>query len=205
VDKLMATRLYFNDSTSALAPTAGTKSAALPDGTNNSLTANDSQSLSTTVGNSDVQVNITSLAQTARQSGRFARFTSMPLAAQTISANTWVYTLRNRESNNFADTYKAGSIYVWRPSTSAVVGYIYDSAAQIGTEWTTNYTNDSSNISGGTVSAADGDVLVCEVWYTAAQAKGNSYTNSIQYNVNSWIETPQDLVFHALTRYFLIT
>jgi len=191
----MATRLYFRDVTSSNAPTSGSKSTALPNGTDNSLTANDSQSLLLTQGGSDVTVDITSLAQTARQSGRFARFTSEPLAAQTVSSNTWTYQLRNRESNASASSYKAGSIYIWRPSTNTVVGYIYDSSAEIGSEWTTNFTNDSSNITGSSVVCQGGDVLVIEVWYTAAQAKGASYTNSIQYNVNSFIETPQDLVY----------
>jgi hypothetical protein len=190
----MATRFYFRNITSPYAPTAGTKSAVLPNGTDNSLTANDSQSLLLTT-DTDVQVDITSLAQTTRQSGRFARFTSNPLVSQTISANTWDYTLRNRESNAPANTYKAGSIYVWRPSTSSVVGYVYDSNAEIGIEWTTIFTNDSSNITGSAVTATNGDVLVCEVWYTAAQGSTKSFTNSIQYNESSYIETPQDLDF----------
>jgi hypothetical protein len=191
----MTTRLYFRDITSDNAPTAGSKSVALPNGTNNSLTVNDSQSLSTTQGNSDTTVTIDSLAQTARQSGRFARFTSQLLAAQTISANTWDYTLRNRAGNTAAETYKAGSIYVWRPSTNSVVGYIYDSADEIGSRWTTNFTNDSTLISGSSVSVSNRDVLVCEVWYTSAQSKAKTYSNDIQYNVSSYIETPQVLEF----------
>jgi hypothetical protein len=190
----MATKLYFRNVTSPYAPTAGTKSTALPDGTDNSLTENDSQSLLLTTA-TDVRVSITSLAQSTRQSGRFARFTSDRLASQTISANTWDYTLRNRHGNNFANAYKAGSIYVWRPSTSSVVGYVYDSNAEIGSVWTTNFTNDSSNISGSAVTATNGDVLVIEVWYTAAQAKTNSYAHDIEYNTSSYIETPQDLAF----------
>jgi hypothetical protein len=196
----MATRFYFRDITSPYAPTAGTKSLVLPDGTDNSLTANDSQSLLLETG-TDVQVDINSLAQTTRQSGRFARFTSDPLESQTISANTWDYTLRNREGNTNANTYKAASIYVWRPSTSSVVGRIYDSNAEIGTEWTTNFTNDSSNISGSVVTATGGDVLVIEVWYTALQADAKSYSNSIQYNASSFIETPQDLIFQNIKEY----
>jgi hypothetical protein len=199
----MATRLYFRDVTSVDAPTAGSKSTALPNGTDNSLTANDSQSLLLTTGGSNVQVDITSLGQTARQSGRFARFTSDALAAQTISANTWDYTLRNRTSAAASNAYKAGSIYVWRPSTSSVVGYVYDSNAEIGTPWTTNFTNDSSNISGSSVTATNGDVLVCEVWYTAAQDKAKTNTVSIQYNVDSYIETPQDLTFFEPPKEFI--
>ncbi len=191
----MATRLYFSDVTSLKAPTAGTKSLVLPNGTDNSLTANDSQSLSLIIGTTDVQVDISSLAQTARQSGRFARFTSDVLVSQTVTAQTWTYVLRNRESNANANAYKAASIYVWRPSTSSVVGYVYDSTAEIGTEWTTNFTNDASSIIGSEVIATQGDVLVMEAWYTAAQSASKTYTNSIQYNVSSYIETPQDLVF----------
>jgi hypothetical protein len=190
----MATRFYFRNVVSDYAPTAGTKSLVLPNGTDNSLTANDNQSLLLTQA-TDVQVNITSLAQTARQSGRFARFTSDRLAAQTISANTWNYTLRNRASNSAAAAYKAGSIYVWRPSTSTVVGYIYDSSNEIGPLWTTNFTNDSTSITGSSVVVEAGDVLVIEVWYTAAQTKAKTYSNEIQYNLSSYIETPQDLFF----------
>jgi hypothetical protein len=196
----MATRLYFRDDTSSNAPSAGSKSSALPNGTNNSLTANDSQSLLLDQGTSDTTVSINTLAQTTRQSGRFARFTSEPLASQTISANTWDYTLRNRHSNASANAYKAGSIYVWRPSTSSVVGYVYDSNAEIGSVWTNNFTNDSSSISGSAVTATNGDVLVIEVWYTSAQGKAKTYVVDIQYNVNSFIETPQDLTFFAASK-----
>jgi hypothetical protein len=203
----MATRLYFRNIISSNAPTAGSKSTALPDGTNNSpldqpgvISFRDSHSLLLETG-TDVQVDINSLAQTTRQSGRFARFTSDPLTSQTISANTWNYTLRNREGNVNANAYKAASIYVWRPSTSSVVGYVYDSNAEIGIEWTLSFTNDSSDITGSAVTATNGDVLVIEVWYTALQGTAKSYLNSIQYNASSFIETPQDLIFVDVKEY----
>jgi hypothetical protein len=195
----MATILYFRDIVSTNAPTAGSKSIALPNGTDNSVTTNDNQSMLLDQHATETTVSITTIAQTARQSARFARFTSEVLATQTISANTWNYQLRNRHSNNSANAYKAGSIYVWRPSTSSVVGYIYDSSAEIGTRWTTNFTNDNSTITGSAVSVLEGDVLVCEVWYTAAQTKAASYTVEIQYNTNSYIETPQDLTFFSVS------
>lgn len=201
----MATTFYFSDNVSSYAPTSGTKSAVLPTGSDNSLTTNDSQSLLLTTGATDTTVSITSLAQTATQSGRFARFTSDKLSAQTITAQTWTYQLRNREGNNSANAYKGLSIYIWRPSTNSVVGYIYDSTAQIGTEWTTNYTNDVSSISGSSVTCSDQDVLVNEVWYIAAQAKSVSYILDIQYNINSFIETPQNLTFYTSSRYLFFT
>lgn len=191
----MATTLYFSNVTAEFPPTDGSKSTALPDGTDNSLTVNDSLAMFTTTSGVDTTTSITTLAQLERQSGRFARFTSARLSEQTISANTWNYQLRNRRNNANANAYKAGSIYVWRPATNTLIGYVYDSSVELGTAWTASYTNDSTNITGSSVVCQSGDVLVCEVWYTAAQAKAASYVLDIQYNTSSFIETPQDLEF----------
>jgi hypothetical protein len=202
----MATRFFFATDTAAFAPTAGSKSTALPNGTDNSLTANDSQSLLLTANNSAVTETINTLAQTARQSGRFARFTSGSVTAQTISANTWTVVIDPRESNNSADAFLALSAYVWRPSTNSVVGYIYDSNAQIGSEWTTSLSSVTYTFSGSAVSAQLGDVVVIEVWYTAAQAKATSYQVQVRYNTSSqYLETPQDLNFVIPPRYFFFT
>jgi hypothetical protein len=193
----MATTLYLrSDKLEEFIGLGGTQSQVLPDGTDNSLFGFiDDYTLSTTAGSTQTTTSIATLAQTARQSGRFGSFISPALDTQTISANTWNFTLRNKQTNNNANVYKATSIFVWRPSTASVVGYIYDLADEIGSEWTTNYTNDSSNISGSAVSVTKGDVLICELWYTAAQAKAVSYSADVQIDVNSFIETPQDLVF----------
>jgi hypothetical protein len=202
----MPTRFFFATDVSALTPTSGTKSAVLPDGTNNSLTANDNQSLLLAANSAANTVDISTLAQTTRQSGRFARFTSGALLAQTVSANTWTINIDTRESNNAADAYLALSIYVWRPSTSAVVGYIYDSTAEIGAEWTNNLATVTYTVSGSAVTAQAGDVVVIEVWYTAAQAMSTSYTNQVRYNTSSqYLETPQDLAFVPTSRYFFYT
>jgi hypothetical protein len=202
----MATRFFFATDTAAFAPTAGSKSTALPDGTDNSLTANDSQSLLLTANNSASTESINTLAQTARQSGRFARFTSDRVTAQTISANTWTVVIDTRESNGSADAYLALSAYVWRPSTSSVVGYIYDSNAQIGAEWSLSLGAVTYTFSGSAVTAQTGDVVVIEVWYTAAQAKATSYQVQTRYNTSTqYLETPQDLVFQIPPRYFFFT
>lgn len=191
----MPTRFYFRDTISPFTPTAESKSAALPVGTNNSLTINDNESLSLIQGTSDIRVNITSLAQIAQQSGRFARFTSDRLASQVITSDTWSYGIRRQESNSNANTFLALSVYVWRPSTSSVVGYIYDSSAQLGVEWPTSILLLTGSFSGSTVTCNNGDVLVCEVWYTAVQGKSVSYTNSIEFNVSSYIGTTSNIIF----------
>jgi len=193
----MATTLYLRNTTSTYAPTAGTKSAVLPNGTDRSLTANDSLSLLSTAGESDTTVSITTAAQTAQQSGRFARFASERLSAQSISANTWTVYLRDIESNAFAYAYLAISAYVWRPSTSAVVGYIRDSTTVIGSEWTTNNKAVTYTFSGSAVTAQLGDVVVFEIWYSSTQGKSNAYTVSILFDLTSYVSTPQDLSFYV--------
>jgi len=192
----MATRLFFATNTSAYTPTAGSKSVALPNGTNNSLTANDDRSMLITANNSTTTVTINSIAQTARQSGRFARFTSERLLAQTVSANTWTIAIDTRESNGAANTFLALSIYVWRPSTNTRVGFIYDSNAQIDVEWPTALTPNTYTVSGAAVTAQEGDVVVIEVWYTSAQGMATTYQNQIAYNTDQeYLETPQNLSF----------
>lgn len=192
----MATRFFFATNTSAFAPSAGSKSVALPTGTNNSNTLDDSESLLLTANNSLTTVSITSLAQLTAQSGRFARFTSDRLTAQTISANTWTIVLDTRESNANAEAFLALSIYVWRPRTGTRVGFIYDSAAQLGVEWTITASTITYTVSGSSIAINEGDVIVAEIWYTSTQLKATSYQNEIRYNTSSqYLETPQNLTF----------
>lgn len=193
----MATRFYSrSDVPSDNAPTADSKSVALPIGTNNPGGGlNDNDSLLLTAGTADVSTNITSLAQTARQSGRFSRATSLPLAAQTISANTWTAVVRVQESNTNANAFAAFSIFVWRPSTSSRVGFIYDSSTSLGTEWGTTLSNRTYTVSGSAVTVEDGDVLSWEIWYSAAQSASKSYTLTIQERLTTYLETPQNLTF----------
>lgn len=191
----MATRFYLRtDVLSANAPTAGSKSVALPLGTNNSLT-NDSDSLLLTAAAADTLTQITTLAQTARQTGRFCRGTSLPLAAQTISANTWTSLLRVQESNTAANAFTAFSIYVWRPSTSTRVGFIYDSSTSLGTEWGTTVSNRTYTVSGSAVTVQEGDVISWEVWYSAAQGNATARTLTIRHDLTTYLETPQNLTF----------
>jgi hypothetical protein len=194
----MATRLFFAVDTSPYAPTAGSKSVALPSGTDNSNTVDDSESLLLTANNTATTITIDSVAQLSAQSGRFARFTSNRLFAQTINANTWTIAVDTREGNNNANTFLALSIYVWRPSTNTRVGFIYDSAAQVGIEWTTVLSTVTYTVSGSSIAVNEKDVIVVEIWYTATQDKATSYQNQIRYNTSAqYIETPQDLNFFA--------
>lgn len=150
-----------------------------------------------------------SLAQTGRQS-TFMTHAWFRLGAQTISAGTWGLGTAVLTSNTAANTFFAVSIYVWRPSTSSVVGYIYDSTTELGNEWRGDFTAESRLISfsGNSVTAANGDTLIFEIWATAAQGAATSYTNWMFYDaatstsdfsadgqtdLSSWIDSPVTL------------
>lgn len=202
----MATRFYLSTATSTYAPTAGTKSTTLPSGTNNSPAPAESRSLAIVNPNSTNTDTINSLAQTAAQSGYFARFTSDRIVAQTVSANTWTFVLDTAEGNNNANAFLAVCMYVWRPSNSSVVGYLYNSASAIGAEWSGSLGPITYSVSGGAVTAALGDVIVIEAWYIATQAMATSYANQIRYGTSTqYLETPQNLDFFYPARYFFVT
>jgi hypothetical protein len=200
----MPTRFYHRSSTSTNAPSTGTNSAVWPNGTQNSLTSFQSQLMDDSVppANEAFTATVSTLAQTARQSGILARFTSPALASQTLSSGTWTSLVEGNESNNNANFFYGLSIYIWRPSTSSVVGYIYDNTAQLSTELATSTASRTLSVSGSGVSIDENDVLVTEYWYTAQQGKATSYTLN-SYFVDmlfsyggenfSYIEAPQDI------------
>jgi hypothetical protein len=199
----MTTRLYFRNIVSSNAPPTGTRSLVLPDGIDNSLTSADNQSLLLAQGASDVEVSLNTVETDLRQSGKMARFTSEPLAAQIISPVTWELFLRRRQANTQGNVYTALSIYIWRPSSQRVIGYVYDSVAELGQQWTSAFSNDTVNFSGSAVSARGRDVLVCELWYTSQQRpqdSNRSFNNRIAYNNTSYLETPQVLQPYVFKR-----
>jgi hypothetical protein len=201
----VATRFFCVSNTATYAPTTGKKSTALPNGTNRTVTTNESRAFSLTNNASATNASNTTAAQTARQSGMTLRCTSERLSAQTISANTWSIRYRLTQGNATSNQYLALSIYVWRPSNNSVVGYIYDNSAQLGAEAPGAYA--TTTVSGASVTAQAGDVLVTEFWFTCAQGMATSYSSVFEYNtIDSWVETPQDLLFFAeqFTQFFII-
>lgn len=198
------TTFYWHSATSS-GPTSS-QSTALPWGTNTTGTVT-AGTMTTTIGTGTDSRSINSAAQTARQSGLFAIFTSDELEAQTVSAQTWTMFVGNQSGNNRANPYVAASLYIWR--SGAVASYIYDAAAELGSEWTTTTSVESFTASIGSFTLQQGDRLVLEVWYTAAQDKGISYTNTLIWdgtddtstgNSNgspaSYISVPQALNFY---------
>jgi hypothetical protein len=206
----LATRFYLYGSTpAAFLPTTGEKSTANPVGTlNNFAVTNAQENRTLTLERSlaSSSQSIPTLAQTADQDAYITRHTSdRSLAAQTISANTWTCGLQIAEDNAAANAFMMLSIYVWRPSGSSVVGFVYDSHTALGTE--VDGTGQIYSVSGGSVTAAAGDVLVLEVWEHATQSMAVIYNLTFTFGVGAdvtagagnvpWLETPQNLLFLA--------
>lgn len=193
----MATRLFTRGTTAPIGLTTGDKSTALPVGTDG---GDFNQNLALLRTNQATQTDYTyaSLAQTAQQSAMIARHSSGELKAQTINANTWTLLFEGNESNGAANAFLAVSVYVWRPSTSSVVGFIRDSATTLGVEFAG--ANQTVTFAGSAVTVQEGDILVLEAWNVATQAMATSYTitwsvGRVGTNIDTYIETPQDLLF----------
>lgn len=205
----MATRLYTRETTAAFAPTAGDKSTALSVGTFVGA-FNQSLSLLTDeygLASAQTDYTVTTNAITTQQSQMMARHTSPKLRAQTIAANTWTLSFDANESNGDANAFLAVSFYVWRPSTSAVVGYIRDSATTLGVEFAG--TTQTVTFAGSAVTAAAQDVLSLEAWLVNTAGKANSRTITwsvglVGASTYTYIETPQNLSFFEFNQCYVI-
>jgi hypothetical protein len=191
---------------------SGEQSAALPNGTNNNNPTRRYSALQLSKPSSaqffGASGTFNSLAQTGRQSA-FVGYGFYELGAQTIPAGNWSIGYQTSEGNAAANAYLALSIYVWRPSTSSVVGYVYDSSAELGSEFTTTFSSNVATVSGASVTAANNDVLVVELWQTAQQGVGMAYTIGLEVEANAsladitadgqtnrsgWIDAPDELI-----------
>lgn len=180
----MPTRLFLRGGTAANPPTAGEKSTALPVGTfkGNSGAGFEDLRLETAKGAAQTSKVLSSLAQTADQDNYIARFTSPALAAQTLSAETWTLAIAVSEANTNANSFFVGSIYIWRPSTSAVVGFIYDSHTSVGVEWVTTEDGQVLSLAGSAVTTLENDVLVIEIWRHAVQGMAAAYNQTVYFD-----------------------
>lgn len=206
----MATRLYLRNVLAAGAPTAGKKSVALPVGTAGLQAGANTQdrSLLVTKGTAQTSIAFTGLGQTAHQDNYLARFASLPLSAQTVTAQTWTFALALNEANAAANSQLAPCVYVWRPGTTSVVGFIVDSDTPIGVEWGASEDGIVATASGAAVTAQFGDVLVLEVWrHAPTQTNTTARIQTVYFDgatdvvdattadAASYLETPQNLVF----------
>lgn len=193
----MATRLYTRSATAPILLSSGDKSVALPVGIDRGDFNQDLALLLTTQATQS-DYTFTTNGQAVQNSGMIARHSSAALRAQTINANTWTLLFEGNESNAATNAFLAISFYVYRPSTDSVVGFIRDSATTLGIEF--DASQQTVTFSGSAVTCQAGDVLALEAWPVATPGMATAYTitwsvGRVATNVDSYIETPQDLAF----------
>lgn len=177
----------------AIYPANGHLSSALPNGSlvASSGDAYESLYLSPVKGSAQTQVALVTLGQTARQDLYFARFISDFLqAGQTIDMGTshGTFACAASELTVQVNAFFEPSVYIWRPSSASVVGYLFDGASNtFGSEFDTSETGRVAEMipgTGGTpsvVTTQAGDVLVVEVWAKVAQSDLGVHGASIYF------------------------
>lgn len=191
----MTTKLYFHNASNALTGTFPTGEQSTSTPTWSATGATTLRTMNTTIGVSQASLAGATSASTSAQQGFFGFFCSPALSgAQSVgTANTLDFTIALSESNLNANLVITGlNIYVWRPSTGAKIGTCIDSTGIAGgleptlasSEQVNSYTAaGGDNVSlGVSISAADGDVIICEVWASFAEAMATSYTATIFYD-----------------------
>lgn len=183
----MATTLYFHNTSN---PAAGTYPSGEQGGATATFTATGANTLKTmypTIGTAQQSMTGTTSATTNSQNGFLGFFVSPPLSgAQTVGGGSITLATASLEGSTFANfNINSLNIYVWRPSTGTKVGTVRDASgsslggAETGTTETTNYI---TGITSSAVSAADGDVIICEIWSTFAQGMASGYTVTFYYD-----------------------
>lgn len=210
-------RLYLRDTVPAIDSGTNELSAVLPVGTFSELITGP-RSLSPYKGSVQTSLSLSSIAQVAHQDNFYTSFCSPPLLAGAYGGGAWSAAISASEADAHANSFFVLSVYIYRPSTASVVGYIYDSDTALGIEWGTGELGRGLNFTGTEVTAQNGDILVVEVWRHAVQDLAVSYTQKIYYDggteagngdpttdAASWIQAPQEIGFLPHLRRISVT
>jgi hypothetical protein len=212
----VATRWFLRDITNSLSGTfpTGEQGAGTP--TKSWAGSGTLKTLSTTKGTTQTFKTDT-VASASAQRHFIGFWCSPPLAAQTISANTWTTFCADSEGNLSANYFaNLVNVYVWRPGTGAKVGTIIDGsngASQGGTEPTSASSEQVTTwtFSGSAVVCQAGDVIIVERWAVFTPSMSSTYTltfffdgttetgaeNVVVASVASYIETPQNITLNS--------
>lgn len=183
----MPQKFYLTNEASSDAPTAGRKATSAAPytlGANNATTAEQSFLMRETKDNAETQIVKASDATTATRTNYMGRWTSEPLATQTINTGVWGFGAAFIESNTNADSFLTLAVYTAVPGGTAKKTTIYDSATVVSTEWvgSATYTGRVASFFGSTVSVDEGDVLVVEVFRVTdsnGQAMATAYNQGM--------------------------
>lgn len=147
------------------------------------------RTMSLTPGTAQVAATFYSANTLLEQTGLLGRFASNPIANESVVIGAGSIILNSADANNgntrMQFSANSVNIYVWRPSTNSLVGYILDGAGfafstkpYLATENVTHITG----ILGAPVTAIEGDIVVVEVWTTLTQTTANYYQGTWYYN-----------------------
>lgn len=191
---------YLRDIAPAKSPTAGEKSAAHPASVGGVVmsvisSGASEKSLSKTKGSSQSTITVKSNDHSPQEL-YVGRFSSGPLAAGTISAQTvWWYMNFTEQNSNANSHLQVPVVYAWRPSTNAVVGYLLDSASY--DFWGPEFGNGNPNTKYGlvqdytagisqytttAVTVQNDDILVVEIFLYSMQGAHKKFDNTLYYN-----------------------
>ena len=225
----MATRFYLHDAVSTVSGTLPSTEQSTKTAVFNYEAQTTNRSMSTTIGTAQASktfVNTTTRA--ANNTCYVTKFISTPINQAGIAANTWTYNFAVKTSlttttddyptNDTAPKFIPICCYVWRPSTGAKVGNIFDGNSVTGTYFdvgnqntggsTTSEVAEHGTFTGSAVAtAAANDVIVLEawisVWFSGATSTTLSYfydgttTNTtngaIVSNHAAFLETPENI------------
>jgi hypothetical protein len=223
----MATRLYFHAAASAVGGTLPTTEQSAKTSIADFESQATNRSMDTTIGVAQATLSYANTTNTGANSIRYvSKFVSAPLDQTSIALNTWRYNFAAKLSR-LIDDYPCNDtskkvpicVYVWRPSTGAKVGNIFDTNStsvysDLGSFSpslsTTSETSEDGTFSGSAVAGVQtGDVIIFEVWINVYTRDSISTTLSWFYDGTvetlttgttvsdqaSFLETPENLVF----------
>lgn len=213
----MATKLYFHNAANAKSGTFPTSRQSTRSVTNlrSATGALTLRTMDATIGAAMASLMVTTAGTTAFRSDFMGYFCSLPLSgAQTVGGGNFTLNAADAENHLAANFWvNSPTVYVWRPSTGAVVGYLIDSASSAGgSEPDASLTPEVTHIAGiasSAVSAQDGDVIIVEVYSYHNQdstisrtgtfyfdgTTENTTENAVVSNHASYIEFAETLVF----------
>lgn len=209
----MATRLFFHDAANALSgtfPTSEQSTVGTP--TKSVSGATVLRTMGSLTGTAMVARSLSGSVTVAQQILMCGFFCSDPLDVdQQIPPQPTTLNIANRESSsnmNLGADLRAVA-YVWRPSAGTMVGYITDGLVATGdAEPSTSLSirvNNCSVTSTATVSAAAGDVIICEVWQVFTQSTANAFTGAFYYDGTTVNVTTNSTVTNHASFYELST
>lgn len=186
----MATRLYFHNAPNALpgAFPSGEQSVLVPNWVG--AGANTLRRMDTTKGVLQASMVGASQASLTEQNGFCGFFCSDTfIADQVVGGGGQTVTLNIANSMNGTMMALGGdlrfNVYVWRPSTGAIVGTVGDAIPLTGDAIVSNTTervNQGTTVDTVAVNALAGDVLICEVWQIHTQLLAVSRNGTFYYD-----------------------